>query len=399
MFFKRLNIVALTIFLFASTLTAQNIKELPTGYFMIVAAYKSVGEGYASRYVSELNGQGISADYGLSYSKNMYFVYIKQYDDRSTAISEINSTRKNTPFTDAWVYSYTATKTPDDVAAAPPPAGNIQEVEEPEDEDPEINIGEEDSAAENTDVVIPQEVEVDHSRIIFFEAREARTQDPVNVEITIFDPYKERVLITMNSGEAKRVEPPTNNRNMARVTTNTFGWRKDAVNFNFKDPITDTTDYFLRISNDTLILYFDMHRMRRGDIQTLLNVYYYPNSSIMRPVSKLQLHELLDLMNSNPSMKIRLHGHTNSNSSGAYTRLAKNDTFFFKMSNIHEETRGTAKKLSYDRANTLKEYLKHKGVDETRIEVVGIGGKKMIYDENSVASTRNIRVEVEVIEE
>jgi outer membrane protein OmpA-like peptidoglycan-associated protein len=65
----------------------------------------------------------------------------------------------------------------------------------------------------------------------------------------------------------------------------------------------------------------------------------------------------------------------------------------------HESTSGSAKKLSYDRANTVKQYLVYKGIGEERIEVKGWGGKKMIYDENSVASKRNIRVEVEVTEE
>ena len=75
---------------------------------MVVAAYKSVGEGYASRYAAELNKQGFNADYGLSYSKNMYFVYINRYDDKTTAINKINSTREDTPFKATWVYSYKA---------------------------------------------------------------------------------------------------------------------------------------------------------------------------------------------------------------------------------------------------------------------------------------------------
>ena len=399
MIFKKISIVALTIFLFTSTLFSQDIQELPSGYFMVVAAYKSVGEGYASRYAAELNKQGFNADYGLSYSKNMYFVYINRYDDKTTAINKINSTREDTPFKATWVYSYKAKNPSVEKAATALPPVEEQEVPEKVDEAPiDIPIHE-DSITGNVDKTVIPEVAPDLSRIILFEAREARTQEPVDVEITIFDPYKERELITMKSGETKRVEPPTNDRNMARVTTNSFGWRRDAVSFNFIEPITDSTNYFLRVSNDTLVLYFDMHRMRRGDIQTLLNVYYYPNSSIMRPVSKLQLHELLDMMVSNPSMKIKLHGHTNSNSRGAYTRLAENDTTFFKMTNTHEETNGSAKNLSYDRANTLKEYLGHHGVSGDRIEVTGWGGKKMIYDENSVAATRNIRVEVEVTQE
>ena len=119
----------------------------------------------------------------------------------------------------------------------------------------------------------------------------------------------------------------------------------------------------------------------------------------MKESSKAQLMELLAMMNENPNLKIRLHGHTNGNSRGEYYRLIENDTVFFALNRQHEKTSGSAKQLSFDRANTIKRYLVHHGVSEARVEVKGWGGRKMIYDKMSKANIRNIRVEVEVIEE
>jgi outer membrane protein OmpA-like peptidoglycan-associated protein len=118
----------------------------------------------------------------------------------------------------------------------------------------------------------------------------------------------------------------------------------------------------------------------------------------MRPESQFQLNELLNMLEEDSGYRIKLHGHTNGSASGDYVRLAENDTLFFKMSRIHERTRGSAKDLSYDRAMTVKLYLVSKGIAENRIEVIGWGGKKMIYDQHSKAAKRNIRVEVEVLD-
>ena len=100
-----------------------------------------------------------------------------------------------------------------------------------------------------------------------------------------------------------------------------------------------------------------------------------------------------------PNYRIMLHGHTNGSAGGSYYRLAEGDTAYFSMNKKHEKTSGSAKKLSYDRANTVIQYLVYRGIADNRIEVKGWGGKKMLYDENSVASKRNIRVEVEVLQE
>jgi outer membrane protein OmpA-like peptidoglycan-associated protein len=206
------------------------------------------------------------------------------------------------------------------------------------------------------------------------------------------------VITTMKSGETMKVPAPVNAEGLMRIITNSFGWKKDAVSFNFSNPVTDSTNYFAKISNDTLILFFDMHRMRKGDVQILYDVYFRSETAIMRKDSKFQLGELWAMLKENPKTKIVLHGHTNGNASGSYTRLAENDTIFFRMSKAHENVSGSAKKLSYDRALAVKKYLVWKGVDDNRMEVKGWGGKKQIYDENSRAAQRNIRVEVEILE-
>ena len=134
------------------------------------------------------------------------------------------------------------------------------------------------------------------------------------------------------------------------------------------------------------------------DVQFAYSIYFQSETSIMIAESKLPLQELLVMLKENPYSQIKLHGHTNGNPTGSYTRLGENDTVFFKMASSHERTSGRAKNLSYDRELTVKQYLVWKGVAADRIKVKGWGGEKMIYSENSNVAQKNRRVEVEVLE-
>lgn len=401
---KYLSFLILCLLVLAQPSFAQeDIKELESGYYMTVAAYLSSGEGYAIRYTKKLQDDGFNADYGFTYKKNMYFVYIKYYSDFKVAVNEINSTRKETPFDDAWVYVYKAVKPMKDIVT-----DEGKKVDEGERVDKIIETPADSTVSiqdtTSVTVTITEEdstitEEADRSRLIYFEAVHARTQELVDVEITLFDPYYANVVTTIKSGESKRVNPPENDQNILQVMTNTIGWKTDAVSINFNNPVNSSTAYFANQSNDTLALFFEMHKLRKGDVQILFNVYFMSESAIMQPVSKLQLEELKAMMDNDPKYRIKLHGHTNGSASGKYTRLGENDTIFFQTSSKHELTSGSAKKLSHDRANTVKKYLIARGIAADRIEIKGWGGKKQIYDKHSRAAQRNIRVAVEVRDE
>jgi len=87
----------------------SNTKELPKGYFMVLAAYAPSAQGYAIKYVDYLKEKGIEANYGISHSKNLIFVYSVSYSTRSEAIKAINSERERTGEPKAWVYVHNQT--------------------------------------------------------------------------------------------------------------------------------------------------------------------------------------------------------------------------------------------------------------------------------------------------
>lgn len=52
-----------------NSVSNPNTNELPSGYYMVVAAYAATAENYAVKYVQELKEKGVDAEYGFSYTK------------------------------------------------------------------------------------------------------------------------------------------------------------------------------------------------------------------------------------------------------------------------------------------------------------------------------------------
>ena len=388
------------------TYAQENIKELPSGYLMTVAAYLSSGEGYAVRYTNKLKKEGYSAEYGFTYKKRMYFVYIHRYDSFRTAVNQINKTRTTTPFDDAWVYVYTAVNPePTSIEEIPAPSEDLSPIEP---QPIKSNTLDTSTVAIETpippippkdSVVVPVvETHPEGSRVIYLEAVRARTNEPVDINFTIIDPTREKVIGEQEGNTARWTAPPGNASHDISYSSNTFGWRKYSLNINFDHPVTDSTKSFTAMRNDTLIIRFEMSRYKRGDIETLYNVYFFNDASIMRPQSKFELKELLGMLQDNPNYTIMIHGHTNGNASGKIIKLARNDTAYFNVqSDVHIESVSSAKELSIQRALTIKRYLESQGIAASRMKIKGWGGKKMLFDENSSLASKNARVEIEII--
>lgn len=80
------------------------------------------------------------------------------------------------------------------------------------------------------------------------------------------------------------------------------------------------------------------------------NVYYDFNKSQLKPESYPALDEIVRMMNTYPDMVIELSAHTDSKGSNSYNM-----------------------KLSEARARTVVEYLRNKGIDESRLKAKGYG--------------------------
>jgi outer membrane protein OmpA-like peptidoglycan-associated protein len=92
---------------------------------------------------------------------------------------------------------------------------------------------------------------------------------------------------------------------------------------------------------------------------------------------------------------VRLHGHTNGNYHGRILKVGESKNFFSLDGSVNAV--GTAKDLSYERAEVIKDYLVANGINADRIEVKAWGGKKPLFDRHGANAKKNVRVEVEIL--
>ena len=112
-------------------------------------------------------------------------------------------------------------------------------------------------------------------------------------------------------------------------------------------------------------------------------------------LSYLQLDS--DLKNENPKYKIKIHGHANGGAPGKIISMENDSKNFFSLSDTKEEY-GSAKELSEERAEIIRDYLLANGIEVNRMEVKAWGGKRPIHDKHSTRAQENVRVEIEILE-
>ncbi|MEP2670291.1 MAG: SPOR domain-containing protein, partial [Cyclobacteriaceae bacterium] len=139
-----------------------------------------------------------------------------------------------------------------------------------------------------------------------------------------------------------------------------LGYRKLLFKLNYDNPFL--TEGVEKGENEEAIVPFGLVRLQKGDIAVMYNVYFFKDAAIMRPESRYEINNLLSMMNENEAYKILIHGHTNGNAAGKIITMsdAKN---FFSLTNT-EEGRGSAKKLSEERAKVISKYLVDQGIEE-----------------------------------
>lgn len=136
--------------------------------------------------------------------------------------------------------------------------------------------------------------------------------------------------------------------------------------------------------------------MKKGDVETLDHIYFYKDAAILRPESKYEVDRLVKIMQENPNLKIKIHGHTNGNDPGKIIRRKDASSDMFTLDNTVEDY-GSAKDLSQQRANCIKDYLVSNGIDTKRMTIKAWGGKKPLYKVDDPKAEANVRVDVEAV--
>jgi len=402
--------------------------------YVVVAVYIKLSD--VDKYMKSLSSEGIEAQYvrfGYPDRRELYYVHVYESNEFAGALSESRKWRNKTGFEKTWVFIPTkdaylllaedqsprkvqeppTVKQPVAAATIIEPSEEYQgfesgegfesgasmvlmteaDISAEEDLPSEFEEGLTTAAVEDFDTeVVDREKEKYYK--IFCNTYYMRNHKAVPATIKIVDGQKSSLLAMKHSHELitfhKRKDPGY----PLQFIVEAFGYKKDEVDINLLDPVNETNQGYVFIREDTLFVNFELYRHNAGDTLMMYNVFFFKDSNIMKSKSKYELNALLEMMQENQNYKIAIHGHTNGGGFGKIIKRKKGDKNLFQVTENSVRTMGGAKELSRLRAESVKLYLVDKGIVEDRMLVQGWGGKRMLYDRNSLQAVKNIRVEV-----
>ncbi len=387
---------------------------LQKGYYIVVAAYLSGQEDFAQKYSSKLNAEGRHSKFGFDEARSYYYVYLDYYTDFSESINQMLQARKEAGFGEAWVRIIKESKEQkvdlvvpqelkqEEKKAAEPIVEILKEQKSqpekvvPKEETIPIAIAPEVIPNPKADpVYVPQTLKNTQA---FFSLYNAANGQVIEGEVEVVDTERSRLISKMKANTYLNLPDPKSNSGKLTLIGSALGYRKIQHEMNYINTEADTIQEDVDLIGNYYMVKFDLSHMVKGDIATLYNIFFYNDAAVMIPESKYELNKLLQMMQENPKYRLMLHGHTNGNGRGKIIYVGPNKDYFSITKDDVIKESGSAKELSGARAQVIKDWLVSQGISQNRIETKAWGGVRMLHDKDSQHARRNVRVEVEVLE-
>jgi len=141
-----------------------------------------------------------------------------------------------------------------------------------------------------------------------------------------------------------------------------------------KHSLTDSTTRYLT----------NITKYKPGQAFVLKNVYFYAERHTVRPESLSQVEALYNVLDDNPTLKIRIEGHV----------CCIHDAPDARDIDAHDLN------LSVNRARAIYDYLVNKGIDPKRLKYAGFGKSRpvVVEEQTEADADKNRRVEIRILE-
>lgn len=364
--------------LFVKTFDAssQQIPSFEDGFYCVVGTFQFTNNALA--YRQSLAARGYSAWIGKDERSGLHYVHLGKASSKENAITIVMSLRQKKEFTDAWVKT----------VGQQPLATNV---------DPDrINVQPQAYPDIETSPKHLAEYQISNTEV-FLHMYNPAVGQMIDGVVEIIDTERNRLIEKTRGNNYYVLPDPKSNSQRITLVGEVFGYRKLKHELSYPITETDNNNPNFEMVGTIMMVRFDMVRCEKGEINSLDHVYFYHDAAVMQPESKYELNSLLDMLNENPNYRIKLHGHTNGNHTGKYYYPAEHSDLFDLS--IAKEGFGSAKELAARRAEVIKEFLVNNGISGNRIEIKSWGGKKPLYDMESENAKKNLRVEVEILDE
>lgn len=203
-------------------------------------------------------------------------------------------------------------------------------------------------------VVIEPKVEIKTSNLSILRGtvKDAKTLEPLEAKIDIINNETNELVTTVMSDAktgAYLVSLPAGKNYGIAV-------KKDGYLFHSENIDLPASAGYKEYQKDILL-----KKIEVGQAIVLRNIFFDLDKATLRPASTAELERLNKLMTENPTLRIEISGHTDSQGDNAYN-----------------------KKLSENRAKAVVDYLIGKGVAASRLESAGFGEEKLIVSDAEI---------------
>lgn len=373
---------------------AQNGGEMSDGYYVVVGVFAI--EENADHFSTSLKEQGLPSKHGYSSESKLHYVYLLKSPGYTESKKKADEIRKADTFALAWVkqvgfFSNQSVANPLPLVVTDQPVKSAPVTSDSSKKE-EIVVAKKE-VKETTPSAPPSLATTEIFLSLFNEANNR----VVEGKVQFMDADRVRLISEISGNQYLQLPDPKNSSGNVVLICDAFGYKRIQHTMNYANPVTDSTRVFIEEMPDLLIINFALTRYVKGDIHTLYNVFFYNDAAVMMPSSKFELNELLVMMKENVQCKIVLHGHTNGSYHGKIIKAGPTNNLFSISGDI-KEARGSSKELAFARAEVIKTFLVNNGIESSRIEIKSWGGKRPIFDKHSANAKKNVRVEVEVLE-
>ncbi|MEM7550753.1 MAG: OmpA family protein [Bacteroidota bacterium] len=396
----------------------EKIALTEEGDYIVLGAFAIPNN--AISYNEKLHKQGFTTRLGFYPNNELFFVYLNGVENTEENVSKVYELRETDDFYDAWLYKIPSDKDQsvskvslgnngESNAVVPNLTASTEIASIPEEiyyEGDEIRheegvTEEEEHIGElEEEEAVRWDTEIYNEYKIFLNVLDKENGDSLGGFVEAIDPKVHRLIHNLKANELQYLGLDKRTEQVVTLETDIFGYRRELYDINLKTLETDTLSEYVRLQGDTIIIDFALKPHRKGDIFTMYKVFFHPDAAVMKSSSSYELNKLLGFLKAKESYHVRLIGHTNGNGFGKIIRLNEGNTNYFNINGDVSEGFGSAKKLSEERANTIKDWLVSQGIDESRLESKGLGGKFTLYDKDDlVRAKKNVRVEVEILKD
>jgi len=389
-----------------------------TIHYVIIGAFSYYGN--AKKFLRITSDFEYNVNFGFRMENELYYVYLFSSSQVETARKERDKIRKKyttdlvkNGFDSAWVLASQPLLSIDktDFISRSELVGMQETIHiKPTIETAPVEEFKAYEKEEKTPLIVEQKPEPKVEKSVKLETEKRVTLYPLNViaistvtgetvngTIDIIDAERHKKIHNWTANEVNLLPDPVNGSGTIQVICDIFGYRKMQYTFSLDELEEEDGNGILELRGDTININFDLQRYEVGEIVTMYHVYFWPDATLMKPESKYELDQLLKMLQENEDLTVRVHGHTNGNKGGKIISRISGSDNLFSMGENTKDGGGSARKLSLMRGEIIVEFLVQNGIDLDRLDVIGWGGKKMVFEKDTPMAKLNIRSEIEIL--